>query len=72
MQIKITLENVNFPEAVKSAAAQMGLTLLVESQGVLMFNDFPKDENFDHIQSAIVFPLMAASPGCWSATEYMQ
>jgi hypothetical protein len=72
MQIKITVNNVFHPDALKAKAAELGVALASESGTDFIFNDYPQLDDPDAIRAEIVFPLMAASPGCWSATEYSQ
>jgi hypothetical protein len=70
MQIKITMNNVLQPQAVKAKAIELGIALVGESGSDLIFTDHPASSDPDEIQRTIVTPLMEQSPGCWSTTEY--
>jgi hypothetical protein len=72
MQIKITLNNVLYPVALKAKSIELGLALELEAGMDFVFRDYPQTQDADEVQETIVLPLMAASPGCWSTTEYAQ
>ena len=72
MQITITMNNVLYPDQLKAKSVELGLALESESGTDFVFRDYPQTQDADEVQTAIVLPLMAASPGCWSTTEYSQ
>jgi hypothetical protein len=70
MQIKITLNNVLHPVALKAKSIELGLELELEAGTDFVFADNLETQDADEVLQTIVLPLMATSPGCWSTTEY--
>ena len=70
MEIKITLNNVLHPVELKAKSIELGLALELEASTDFVFRGYPQTQDADAVLQTIVLPLMAASPGCWSTTEY--
>ena len=72
MQIKITMNNVLYPDQLKAKSVELGLALELEASTDFVFVGYPQTQDADEVQETIVIPLMAASPKCWSTTEYSE